>query len=154
MGRVSLQSMSGFRRKFEDCLGFKQTLRGYHKDTSVACQVLEHVAIYFHSESLEPQMCWCELELSTQAASWPHRTQSEIKVEMGVNSFPGSLLCWPPRVVLPDLRIWVMRIWKSKYIAGKPEVIIRDGRQELLYTEQPQDGSVPFICICCSFQHL
>lgn len=135
------QSPSGACLALEGSLrvvwGLNRNFRSHHKDTSVACQVLEVITVYFHSESLEPQMRWCDLELSTQAAFWPHRTQSEIKVEMGVNSLPGSLLCWSPRVFLPDLKIWGMRTWKSKYVAGKPKVITRHKRQSM-----PQDGSV------------
>lgn len=31
-----------------------------------------------------------------------------------------------------DLKMWGMRIWKSQYIAGEPEVIINDRGQELI----------------------
>lgn len=63
VGRIPLWSMSSFRR-LRVVWELNRNFRGHHKDTSVAGQVLEHVTIYFHSEPLEPQMCWGELELS------------------------------------------------------------------------------------------
>jgi len=46
--------------------------RGLHSDVSVVGYVLEHIAVHFHSEPLEPHLCWCELEFGVQGVSRPH----------------------------------------------------------------------------------
>lgn len=92
--------MLSFRLQIQEVVGESDAgagslswrFRGYHRDSSEVGQVLEHVAVHFHSEPLASHLHWHELELGAQSVSGLHRIHSEIEEKKSPSECDPDLL--------------------------------------------------------------